>query len=239
MNASSSMISFSRPYGWLSMRIRRSSLTTSRSFAERVARRCGAWPSGRLRARGRAAGTATAASPRTPSRPRSCRRCSARRRRDHRRVAVGLDVLRALEHQVLEEVGEAGAPRLLVLRPDVVPELQVDDRRRVVLEETTSARCRASRSCSRASADESRRRAAPSSTRAGPPRRPPPATIGVGASSEADYGIGERPPLEDVDAVRKAADERAEVCGARHGRARANGHLRGHPGQRPLRRATP
>ena len=54
-------------------------------------------------------------------------------RRDHRRVRLGLDVLRALEHQVLEEVREAGAARLLVLRADVIPELQVHDRRRVVL----------------------------------------------------------------------------------------------------------
>ena len=51
----------------------------------------------------------------------------------HRGVRFGLDVLRALEHQVLEEVREAGAARLLVLRADVIPELQVHDRRRVIL----------------------------------------------------------------------------------------------------------
>ena len=54
-------------------------------------------------------------------------------RRDHRGVRLGLDVLRALEHQVLEEMREPGAARLLVLRADVIPELQVDDRRRVIL----------------------------------------------------------------------------------------------------------
>ena len=48
-------------------------------------------------------------------------------------MLFGLDVLRALEHHVLEEVREAGAARLLVLRADVIPELQVHDRRRVIL----------------------------------------------------------------------------------------------------------
>jgi hypothetical protein len=37
--------------------------------------------------------------------------------RDDRGVRLGLDVLRALEHHVLEEVREAGAPGPLVLRP--------------------------------------------------------------------------------------------------------------------------
>ena len=46
---------------------------------------------------------------------------------DHREVLAG-DVLRALEHHVLEEMGEAGAPRLLVLRADVVPLVDVHDR---------------------------------------------------------------------------------------------------------------
>ena len=54
-------------------------------------------------------------------------------RRDDRGVLLGLDVARALEHQVLEEVREAGAARFLVLRADVIPELDVDDRRRLVL----------------------------------------------------------------------------------------------------------
>ena len=54
-------------------------------------------------------------------------------RRDVRRVRLGLDVLRSLEHHVLEEVREAGAAGLLVLRSDVIPDLQVDDRRRVIL----------------------------------------------------------------------------------------------------------
>ena len=43
-----------------------------------------------------------------------------------------MHVLRALEHQVLEEMREPGAPGLLVLRADVIHELQVDDRRRMV-----------------------------------------------------------------------------------------------------------
>ena len=54
-------------------------------------------------------------------------------RRQHRCVRFGLDVLGALEHQVLEEMREPGAARLLVLRPDVIHDLQVHDRRRVVL----------------------------------------------------------------------------------------------------------
>ena len=44
-------------------------------------------------------------------------------------------VLRALEHQVLEQMGEAGAPRLLVLRPDVIPDVHGNDRTRVVFVE--------------------------------------------------------------------------------------------------------
>ena len=55
--------------------------------------------------------------------------------RDPRRMPFGLDVLRALEHHVLEQVREAGAARLLVLRPDVIPDLGVHDRRRVILEQ--------------------------------------------------------------------------------------------------------
>ena len=46
-------------------------------------------------------------------------------RRDERGVRFGLDVPRALEHHVLEEVREPGAARLLVLRADVIPELHV------------------------------------------------------------------------------------------------------------------
>ncbi len=53
---------------------------------------------------------------------------SAHRRHD-RGVLLGLDVLRALEHHVFEQVREAGAPGALVLRADVVPELHVGDRR--------------------------------------------------------------------------------------------------------------
>ena len=51
---------------------------------------------------------------------------------NHRRVPFGRDVLRALEHQVLEQVRKPGPARLLVLRPDVIPQLHVHDRRRVV-----------------------------------------------------------------------------------------------------------
>ena len=42
-------------------------------------------------------------------------------------------VLAALEHQVLEQVREAGLPGALVLRPHVVPDVDGDDRRLVVL----------------------------------------------------------------------------------------------------------
>jgi hypothetical protein len=43
------------------------------------------------------------------------------------------DMGRALEHDVLEEVGEARMPRLLVLGADVVPEVHRHHRREVVL----------------------------------------------------------------------------------------------------------
>ena len=126
------MISFSRPYGWLSTRIRRSSFTTSRSLTnvslsmrsvamrsasshdrQRQILRRQRLPEHRLVVGG--VGVALAAD-----------------RRDHRGVLFGPDVLRALEHHVLEEVREAGAPRLLVLRADVIPDCEVDDRRRVI-----------------------------------------------------------------------------------------------------------
>jgi hypothetical protein len=42
-------------------------------------------------------------------------------------------VLGALEHQMLEEVREAGLARPLVLRADVIPQVDRDDRTRVVL----------------------------------------------------------------------------------------------------------
>src|SRR5207249_701885 len=48
---------------------------------------------------------------------------------------VGIDVFRALEHHVLEEVRKAGAPFLLVFRANVVPDRHVHDRRRMVLRE--------------------------------------------------------------------------------------------------------
>ena len=46
---------------------------------------------------------------------------------------VVVEVLRAVEHQVLEEVREAGLARPLVLGADVVPDVHGDDRRLVVL----------------------------------------------------------------------------------------------------------
>ena len=49
-----------------------------------------------------------------------------------RREVPGVVVGRAFEHQVFEEVREAGAARLLVLRPDVVPEVHRHDRHVVV-----------------------------------------------------------------------------------------------------------
>jgi hypothetical protein len=48
-------------------------------------------------------------------------------------VHVVADVLAALEHHVLEQVGEAGPARLLVLAADVVPHADADDRDGVVL----------------------------------------------------------------------------------------------------------
>jgi hypothetical protein len=48
-------------------------------------------------------------------------------------VRLGFDVFRTLEHHVLEQVRETGAPRPLVLRADVVRQVDVDDRRRVIL----------------------------------------------------------------------------------------------------------
>ena len=47
-------------------------------------------------------------------------------------VRAGGDVRGALEHHVLEEVGEAGAAGLLVARADVVPEVHGDDGRGAV-----------------------------------------------------------------------------------------------------------
>ena len=48
-------------------------------------------------------------------------------------VLAALDVARALEHQVLEEVGEPGPPGRLVPRPDAHPEVHGDGRDGVVL----------------------------------------------------------------------------------------------------------
>ena len=46
---------------------------------------------------------------------------------------VVIKFLRALKHHVLEQVSEAGLARLFVLRADVVPDVNGDDRRRVIL----------------------------------------------------------------------------------------------------------
>src|SRR5438552_1336000 len=48
-------------------------------------------------------------------------------------MGLRLHVLRAFEHQVLEQMGESGPPRLLVLRADVIGEIHVHDWRRVIL----------------------------------------------------------------------------------------------------------
>ena len=53
--------------------------------------------------------------------------------RDDRRVRLGLDVLRALEHHVLEQVSEPGPSWPLVPRADVIPHRHMHDRRRVIL----------------------------------------------------------------------------------------------------------
>ena len=50
-----------------------------------------------------------------------------------RGVRLGLDVLGALEHHVLEEMREAGATGTLVLRADVIRHRYVHDRSRVIL----------------------------------------------------------------------------------------------------------
>ena len=47
-------------------------------------------------------------------------------------VLVGLDVGRALEQHVLEQVCEPGAARPLVRRADVIPQVHRDDRRGVI-----------------------------------------------------------------------------------------------------------
>ncbi len=52
----------------------------------------------------------------------------------HERDVLGLgDMARALEHDVLEQVREAGLARDLVLRADVVPQVDGDDRSEVIL----------------------------------------------------------------------------------------------------------
>ena len=54
---------------------------------------------------------------------------------DEREMRVRGHVPGALEHHVLEQMGEPGAAGPFVLRPDVVDQLQVDDRRGMVLGE--------------------------------------------------------------------------------------------------------
>src|SRR3546814_4971306 len=50
-------------------------------------------------------------------------------------LPISVVVLAALEHQVLEQVCEAGAAGLLVLAADVVPDVDRDDRRLAVRSE--------------------------------------------------------------------------------------------------------
>ncbi len=50
-----------------------------------------------------------------------------------RREVPAVVVLRPFEHQVFEEMGEPGPPWLLVLRPDVVPDVDGHDRHAVIL----------------------------------------------------------------------------------------------------------
>ncbi len=45
---------------------------------------------------------------------------------------VGPDVSRSLKQHVLEQVGEASAPGPFICRPDVIPQIDGDDRRCVV-----------------------------------------------------------------------------------------------------------
>ena len=47
-------------------------------------------------------------------------------------VIVGAHMLTALEEHVLEEMGESGAPRTLVLRADVVPEIDRHQRQSII-----------------------------------------------------------------------------------------------------------
>ena len=134
VNALSKMISGSRPNGWFSKRIRRSSLTTSRSVLnlssltsseairsassqsdQRQILRRHRLPVDRRVLVGLGVGLAADA-------------------RDPRRMLIGPDVLRALEHQVLEQMREPGAAGLLVLRADVIPDREMHDRRRVIFE---------------------------------------------------------------------------------------------------------
>ena len=56
-------------------------------------------------------------------------------RLDERHVLGLPDVRRALEHHVLEQVGEAGLARDLVLGADVVPDVHGHDGREVVLDD--------------------------------------------------------------------------------------------------------
>jgi hypothetical protein len=51
----------------------------------------------------------------------------------HRLEVILVVVLRSVEHQVLEQVGEAGLAGLFVLGPDVIPDVHGDDGRLVVL----------------------------------------------------------------------------------------------------------
>ena len=177
------MISFSRPYGWFSTRIRRSSLTTSRSVLNvsssmrSVAMPIGFEPQHERQVLRRH---------RLPEHRRVFGRVGvalAADARDVRRVPFGLDVLRALEHHVLEQVREPGAARLLVLRADVIPDLGVHDRRRVIFEkdDLQPVGQRRHRVVELAAAARPRRAAATiSDGRAGQPHEQPAATDRAG-----------------------------------------------------------
>ena len=191
MNAWSNRISFSRPYGWFSIRIRRSSLTTSRSFLNvlssmrSVAMRSRFHPQHQRQVLRRH---------RLPVHRRVFGRVGvglAADRRHDRRVLLGLDVLRALEHHVLEQVREAGAARRA--RPS--------SRR-----DTRAARARSASSDPGAGSPSARwaARAAGSRASAAAPRhRRPPATATI-----------ERPAAQQHDAARpiEMAADFMKVC---------------------------
>ena len=167
------MISFSRPYGWFSTRIRRSSLTTSRSVLNDLL-----VDPQRRHAIG--------------FEPQHQRQVLRRHRLpEDRRVFVGVGVALPADAARCSDGCPSGStffeplnimcsnrcanpvrPGLLVLRADVIPELGVHDRRRVILEQHDLQAVRAaSSSCSRVSAGGPRR-SAPARSRSSRRARP-------------------------------------------------------------------